>query len=271
MLQNLHTHTTLCDGKSTPEEMLEKAIELGFDSIGFSAHAKTPYSDDWQLHITYEEYVNKIKELKRNYAEKIEIFVGMELDYYSKDFLPKEALDYTIGSVHMAERDGIMVDFDINPETVKEKIETLYGGDSLEYARSYYENVVKMACEVDYDVVGHFDLLTKFSEKYPKLIDIESNAYKNLALEALHEVRRKKYLFEVNTGAIGRGYRSSPYPAPFILQELRALDAGIILSSDCHNESFLNVYFDEAREYIKACGFDSLYYLTNSGFIAEKI
>ena len=271
MIQNLHTHTTLCDGKSTPEEIINKAIELGFDSIGFSAHGKTAYSSDWQLRCSYEEYVGEINRLKQSYDGKIEIFIGMELDYYSKDFMPNVKLDYTIGSVHMTKRKGQIVDFDINPESVRESIQRFYGGDSLEYARSYYENVVKMANEVDYDIVGHFDLLTKFSEKYPDLIDITSNAYENLALEALREVRNKKEFFEVNTGAIGRGHRTLPYPAPFILDEMCRLDCKLILTSDCHNKDFLDVYFNEAKEYIKSHGFDTLYYLTNHGFIGEKL
>ena len=43
-LQNLHTHTTYCDGKNTAEEMVQKAIELGFRSLGFSGHAPMPDS-----------------------------------------------------------------------------------------------------------------------------------------------------------------------------------------------------------------------------------
>ena len=27
---NVHTHTVFCDGKNTPEEMIERAQELGF-------------------------------------------------------------------------------------------------------------------------------------------------------------------------------------------------------------------------------------------------
>ena len=32
MIQNLHTHTTCCDGKNTPEEMVHGAIRLGRSS-----------------------------------------------------------------------------------------------------------------------------------------------------------------------------------------------------------------------------------------------
>ena len=37
-IQNLHTHSTYCDGADTPEEMIETALEKGFTSIGFSGH-----------------------------------------------------------------------------------------------------------------------------------------------------------------------------------------------------------------------------------------
>ena len=43
--QNLHTHTTFCDGKDTPEELVEAAIAKGFDSIGFSGHSYMYYSE----------------------------------------------------------------------------------------------------------------------------------------------------------------------------------------------------------------------------------
>ena len=43
-LQNLHTHTTYCDGKDTPEEMVLEGLERGFHSIGFSIHSYVPHS-----------------------------------------------------------------------------------------------------------------------------------------------------------------------------------------------------------------------------------
>ena len=43
MLANFHTHSTFCDGKNTPEEIVLAALEKGFVSIGFSSHGYTPY------------------------------------------------------------------------------------------------------------------------------------------------------------------------------------------------------------------------------------
>ena len=36
---NFHTHTTFCDGKDTPEQMVLAAIQKGFSALGFSGHA----------------------------------------------------------------------------------------------------------------------------------------------------------------------------------------------------------------------------------------
>ena len=37
--QNLHTHTTFCDGKNTPAEMAAAAFAAGLGAIGFSGHS----------------------------------------------------------------------------------------------------------------------------------------------------------------------------------------------------------------------------------------
>ena len=39
ILQNLHTHSTYCDGKNTISEMVDTAVKKGFSSIGFSSHS----------------------------------------------------------------------------------------------------------------------------------------------------------------------------------------------------------------------------------------
>jgi histidinol-phosphatase (PHP family) len=82
---------------------------------------------------------------------------------------------------------------------------------------------------------------------------------------------KKKEIFEVNTGAISRGHRTTPYPAPFILDEMKRLDCKLIISSDCHSKEALDCAFAETTEYVKAHGFDTLYYLSDNGFIGEKI
>ena len=42
---NYHTHTELCDGTASLEEMTLAAMKEGFKVIGFSGHCYTAYDD----------------------------------------------------------------------------------------------------------------------------------------------------------------------------------------------------------------------------------
>ena len=196
MLQNLHTHSTFCDGKNTPREMIEAAIALGFNSLGFSGHAPTAQSTDWEISKSkVEAYKKEVISLSEEYSDRIKIYLGLELDRYSEGLYDPSGLDYTIGSAHMAKKDGVWYDFDHCYEETKKAIDELFGGDAIAYTRSYYETLIDTAYTLDFDIVGHFDLLTKFSEKHPELIPTETKEYKSIALEALGAIREKKEIW----------------------------------------------------------------------------
>ncbi len=272
MLQNLHTHTNFCDGIDTPREMVETAIEKGFDSIGFSSHAT---SESGHVNIDLgdraDAYHKAVTALKDEYRGKIKIFLGTELDRYSEGLAPDFDYDYKIGSVHMAYHNGEKFFFDDSYEDSMYAINEIFGGDSDKYIKSYYETVAEMPYHIDFDFVGHFDLLTKYIEEHPDMLNTDSDFYRKTAFEALHSVREKCEFFEVNTGAIGRGYRKTPYPAPFLLDEMKKLKCKLILTSDCHNRKMLDCAFRETKELLVSHGIKELYYLTESGFVGEKI
>lgn len=270
MLQNLHTHTVFSDGKNTPEEMVEKAISLGFDSIGFSTHAKTGDSFWWEVR-DLEGYKKTLLDLKKKHEGVIDIFIGTELDYFSNGYMPTDDLDYKLASVHVAKVGDDFIQFDESYEHSKNAIEKHFGGDPMGFAKKYYEMLSELPQRLDFDFVGHFDLLTKFSENHPELIDTDSPEYRKTALEALHTLRKSVDFFELNTGAIGRGYRKTPYPAPFILREMKNLGCKIIITSDCHNKDFLDCYFKESKELLLSLGFKETYFLTRNGFVGELI
>ncbi len=269
MLQNLHTHCTYCDGRDTPREMVEAAIALGFDSLGFSSHANST-SSLGSIMRDVDGYHKEISALKAEYADRIKIYLGTELDRYSEGRLADFKYDYLIGSTHSTKVGDEFIFYDMGLDVAKDAINRVLGGDSEKYFKLYYGTVAEMPEHIPMDIVGHFDLLTKYCEQ-EILFDEESRAYRSSALEALHAVRERCEIFEVNTGAIGRGYRTTPYPAPFILDEMRRLDCKLILSSDCHDKRRLDCNFAEAKEYIRAHGFCELYYLTDTGFVGEKI
>ncbi len=268
--QNLHTHTHYCDGLDSPEDVLLEAINKGFNSIGFSGHSYTnlrPNSSSMTPENTLK-YKREINRLKEKYQGIIDVYCGLELDLYSNTDVC--GYDYIIGSVHYLFEQGEYLSIDTSIQQSKDNVRKYFNGDGLRFARAYYETLNKLPNRAKIDIVGHFDLITKFCEK-EKLFDENSSQYKSYALEALHNVANSCRIFEVNTGAIARGYKTIPYPAPFIMKELKMMGCDIVLTSDCHNKKQLDCAFLETIEYIKDCGFDEILYLKDGKFIGQKI
>ena len=87
-----------------------------------------------------------------------------------------------------------------------------------------------------------------------------------MALEALDACLEICPIIEMNTGAMSRGYRKEPYPALFMLDEIKAKGGKILLSSDSHNKDHLIYYFDECVELLRASSVDSIVALVGKKF-----
>ncbi len=264
-LQNLHQHTTFCDGADTPEETINEAISRGFGAIGFSGHSYMHYSEGHSMSIDgTEQYKKTIASLKAKYSGQIDVFCGLEFDMFSK--IDLSGYDYIIGSVHYLKIGDEYVGFDRDAKAVKNVIDTYFGGNGIEYAKEYYRHFATLSDYGSFDILGHFDLITKHKEK-ADFFDCDSKEYRFAAVEAAEALAGKIKLFEINTGAISRGYRTTPYPDPFIIKEMKRLGYGAIISSDCHNKNFIDCNFCEAEELLLSCGYKEKYILTNNGFI----
>lgn len=265
--QCLHTHSVLCDGKDTLEEMVLTAIEKGFDSIGFSGHSYLEEIGQFSMdEADTAVYKAEIVRLQQCYGDRIRIFCGLEKDNYSK--VSTDGYDYLLGSVHLIRRGDTVLYVDWSADRVQEQIEKHFAGDSVAYAKAYFEAVKELPTYGHFDILAHFDLLTKFSEQYPQLIDTQHPQYRAAAIDALEALAGKVKYFEVNTGAISRGYRTTPYPAPFILKEMNRLGFGAVISSDCHDRKFLDCEYESAARLLKEAGFTEHYVLKDEGFVA---
>ena len=264
-LQNLHQHCTFCDGKDTPEEVVLGAIAQGFDSIGFSGHSFMPWSSGYSTRMQdLQAYRAEIAALKETYKGKLDIYCGIEVEFYSPgDF---SGFDYLIGSVHYLHRNGQILGFDRDADTVWSIINDHFGGDGMAFAKAYYRTLQKLPEKADFDILGHFDLITKHIEKH-SFFDVNRKEYRNAAMEALEALAGKIPYFEMNTGAIGRGYRTAPYPMDFFLPELRRLGFGAIVTSDCHDIRKLAVGYDLAEAMLKEAGFTEYYILKDGQFV----
>lgn len=263
-LQNLHTHSTFCDGADTPEEIVLAAMEKGFDSVGFSGHSYMPHSQIFRKQGDQTEaYKKEISRLKKAYKDMLGIYCGLEVDLYSDVNLT--GYDYLIGSVHYLKFGEYVHSFDGNLDATKAYISEHFGGDGLKYAKAYFETLCLLPQKGQIDILGHFDLIAKNNER-GHFIDTASREYLNTGFAAIHALKGRIPLFEVNTGALARGYRTAPYPQIEFLKEFLACGFGVVITSDCHDKRFLDCHFKEAAQLLKSVGFTTKWILTESGF-----
>lgn len=266
---NVHTHTSFCDGSNTAEEMVKGAISCGCTVLGFSGHSYLEYKNDWCMtEASQAEYIKEVLRLKEKYADKIEIMLGIEQDYAAGR--PRNAFEYVIGSVHSVVKNGVRYEVDASAEEFKTCLNEAYSGDAMALARDYYALVADVADRTNCDIIGHFDLITKFNEKNP-FFDTSKSDYRKIALEALDALIEKDKIFEINTGAVSRGWRSKPYPDEFLLRRLAERRANVIITSDAHSCDTVLYFFDEAVEYARACGVGELCVYKNKKIEKIKI
>lgn len=246
LFQDLHIHSTYCDGKSTLEETVKTALSRGIKRIGFSGHSYTPFDKGYCMSPEdTASYVGEIKLLKEKYADDIEILCGIELDAFSDiDLSP---FDYAIGSAHYIKRDGEYIPVDLSADTLIKAAHKHFNGDIYGLTQAYYETLSLLA-EKDIDIIGHFDLITKFNEGFV-MFDETDPRYTSAAIDALERLIPKNIPFEINTGVIVRGYKRSPYPAPFLVDEITARGGTFLLNSDSHRSDMLCFEFEKWRSW----------------------
>ncbi|HQQ40686.1 MAG TPA: histidinol-phosphatase HisJ family protein, partial [Clostridia bacterium] len=209
--QDLHTHSVWDDGQNTLEEMANAAVAANLDAIGFSGHSPLPYRNRWALQADrLEAYKAEALRLKKLFAGNIDIYLGIEWDVMST--IPPTGFDYVIGSVHHVTVNGTIYSADATPETVETCLSDAFHGDADASARAYFTQLPALAKIPEVDIIGHFDLPTKFNETHG-FYNEDSPAYTAAALEAMEALVKADKIFEINTGAISRGYRTTPYPS----------------------------------------------------------
>lgn len=254
---NLHTHTVFSDGKNTMEENIRAAVEKNMLSLGFSDHSHTPC--DLSYCMGKERYGEYLRELERWKKEApLPIYAGLELDADSEDDL--SPYDYIIASVHYLKVKGVCYPVDHEPWMQRDCIRDGFGGDTLAMLRCYYETLGDHVARVKPTFVGHFDLPAKFSA-----MPEEADAYRTLLTDAMQEILKLCPYIELNTGAMAKGIRKTPYPAPWLLDTVRDHGGRIVLSSDSHRAEHLTYWFDEAAELLKTHGIHQIYVFNGTG------
>lgn len=251
ILGDFHTHTTYCDGKNTAEEMLLRAVEMGLTHYGFSGHATTSYDLSYCMSLEQAaDYCREVEQLREKYAGKITVLRGLEQDFYAD--VPAVGYEYVIGSVHAIKKGDRFLVMDESREKLTAAVKDFYDGDWYAMAEEYFALVARVP-ELGADIVGHMDLITKFNDGF-QLFDETHPRYLEAAYKAVDALIPYRIPFEINTGAIFRGYQTRPYPSLPILEYIRKRGGKVILSGDAHHVDGICYKFDECRKIVEDIG-----------------
>ena len=186
----IHTHTQFCDGKSSMADFCKRAAQLGYRSIGFTPHSPLPYESDWAM--KKEDliaYLEEIRYLKGYYEEELDVLCGVEWDSETPE--PFIEAEYVIGSVHSFSKKGVHFSVDYAKEELERVIFELYDGSFLALCADYFEELAKHAVKKQVDLVGHFDLPTKYNAD-GTFVNERDPAYLKLALKTADDPIAKR-------------------------------------------------------------------------------
>lgn len=261
MLATYHSHSFFCDGKLTPEDYILSAIAKGFAAIGISSHAPVCFETGWTMKPDrLQEYIQTVLELKEKYRSRIQVYLGLETDFYpgSEDYRNHPALDYTIGSLHFihhAEGQKYMA-LDGTPEEFIETRDIIFKGEARALVQKYYQLLAEMLRQQPPCILGHMDVLKK-NNIGSRFFSETENWYRKAVEEVLEAVMEQQVIVEVNTGGIARGYTTEMYPSDWIISCMRERNIPIVLNSDAHHPDLIDAYYPQAVEKLKTLGYTS--------------
>ncbi len=259
----LHTHTVGFDGQDTVQTMVNRARELGFDTIGISNHfivnpvvkqakmyfyAKIGgYSNIYSASFdeVLSRFVPHYEDLSRAQEQNpdIKILRGMEVDFFNnpkwRDGFEKAIKilkpDYLIGSAHFVEYDGKLLNMhDLKNSDAKTQDILLSG---------YWENVKNAAHSGMFTWMAHLDL--------PKKVGLgRAKQWADFESRAVEAAAKSKTAIEINT-SFYKPDCYEPYPSNRILKMAAKNNVTVLISDDAHVAKNIGRHFDEAAQLIK--------------------
>ena len=119
MIANYHTHTSRCGhAEGTDRQYAQAALDAGVRFLGFSDHTPYDFFDSQprnrpmrMMPEELPEYVGSVRALREEYRGRMEIYAGVEAEYYPRYFsrllelLRENGIEYMILGQHFLENE----------------------------------------------------------------------------------------------------------------------------------------------------------------------
>jgi len=275
---NFHTHTRYSDGRNEPEAFVSKALDLGFSQLGFTDHAPVTFTNKWSMRWDEAEaYVEELNRLKALYSGRLDIAIGLEIDYIPEVSVPFAhfkrvmSLDYTIGGVHLVRHPSSGKLWFIDGRCEKEYargLEEIFQNDAELAVKCFYRQQVGIIKRERPDVVAHFDKLKMHNKG--RYFDDESPRVHSLQRELMRAMKRFGTIVEINTRGIYKGRCDELYPSERLIHECYHAGIPLMLSSDAHHPDELDGHFAETLRILNDIGVKELVSYRNGTFSRSR-
>jgi histidinol-phosphatase (PHP family) len=224
-----HIHSTHSyDGRSTIFELCQTAIEVGLAEIGVTDHMEFEPNDAGYGFFNYDQYTMDIEKVRDIFKDRLVIRKGIEIDYQHcfeaeiARWLQDKDFDFIIGSVHYL--DHILINY---PYVVKRNLKSLY--------TRYNQEVIYSINSALFDVIGHFDLVSKYVDE--NRVDHKQFNHAKAIQQSLKTIVETEHYFELNS-KWARPRRSSKIilsQQDLLWQYLKCGGTRISVGSDAHS------------------------------------
>lgn len=269
---NYHTHTTYCDGKEEMKAYVQKAIELQFDHLGFSAHA--PILKENNFSIQKDEIPNYIADIEKYQLEfpNIKLFKALECDYipgltHPFDFFTEHFnLDYLIGGIHLVKAQDNQVWFidGSKRQIYDDGLSKFFQNNIQKGVTAFWEQTYEMIETQKFDIIAHMDKIKMHNQK--RFFTENEKWYRDLVDHAISLIHKNNIIVEINSRGLYKKRCSEFYPADFILEGIAKKNIPVVISSDAHKSEELSFFYDEAITKLKSFGIGELVYKTEIGW-----
>lgn len=272
MISNYHTHSRHCDGKGELREYVDFALSHGFKALGFSGHAPVPFPNNFSIKDEdYLDYCDEVRRLKEEFEGRIDIHLGLEIDYIPgvlEDFstlIERGGLEYVIGSIHLIPTHRLGPDEDIpsnlwfidgpRQETYDEGLKRLFGGDIRKGVRAFFHQSNEMIERNCPDIVGHCDKIVMHNRG--RYFQPDEAWFRDLLYETIALIKEKGCIAEINTRGLYKGRHNDYYPSRAAIRHMNELGIPVIVGTDAHEPANL-VMFEGVYEFLKEINYKNI-------------
>lgn len=246
-----HMHTRFsADSVASVADMCEAALRQGLREVCFTEHVDLSPWEETRGFFKPDAYVTEVRRCQEVYKGRLTIRMGIEAGEPQlvreelAELLSAWPFDFVLGSAHWIDRGGAFFS----------EVYRVHPADHVE--REYFQRVLELAKDGDFDSLGHLDLVRRYRPE--ALGPFDPSGHEDAIREILRIIVRRGKAIEINTSPLRKGLGAT-CPDLTVLRWYKELGGEqVTVGSDSHGPEQVGTGFEVALGMLHAAGFDRI-------------